>query len=110
MYRGEGVCRKGGVLVPDTGRKCGRKKRKTSEGWKDETRSKDEKRARMLIGLKLNPTHLSLPVWSVRPPFSLFPSCSQDRWHRGQKSGTRSRSPRAHLSAEDSLAEASGNR
>lgn len=41
--------------------------RKGGRTNKDETRSKDEKRARMLIGLKLNPTHLSLPVWSVRP-------------------------------------------
>lgn len=45
MYRGEGVCRKGGVLVPDTGRKCGRKKRKTSEGWKDKQgRDKEQRR------------------------------------------------------------------
>lgn len=42
----------------------------------------------MLIGLKLNPTHLSLPVWFVRIHLPPPPRpCSQDRWHRGQKSG-----------------------
>lgn len=59
----------------------------------------------MLIGLKLNPTHLSLPVWFVRIHLPPPPRpCSQDRWHRGQKSGPGP--PRAHLSAQDSLAEA----
>lgn len=57
----------------------------------------------MLIGLKLNPTHLSLPVWFVRPPFSLpvplFPRIAGKNRGRG---AAPSSSSRVHLSVEDS--------
>lgn len=99
----------GEVLVLDTGRKCGGKKRKTSEGWKDE-QGRDKQGVRREEGENVDwpqiESHPFITPGLVRsatlPPSP--PPCPQDRRHRGQKSGTSP--PRAHLSAEDSLAEA----